>query len=288
MTNLNVKFTKDQFWKRFVRFDFEFDEMTHRARNDGAAEKETESKAGNDYGFSRRQSTFVSVYDTFFIHFPFQAVMSQIQVTQMVDQKLRDFCSVNGTLALQSQNEEVYQLSEAQAAKCLEIIWEIISITQAIAISLNSSIVQLSSQFDILVASIVAEVISRKPDILNSSERKIEYGDLYAFDSLDAIKQHFSEKFIESIIRKNRTEQFTWFSQTLKIPMTKDLDSWPKFIEINERRNLLTHTDGVVSSAYLKNCQDAGYSAEGLKVGDQLKTDFDYFKQATGFFLRSE
>jgi hypothetical protein len=40
-----------------------------------------------------------------------------------------------------------------------------------------------------------------------------------------------------------------------------------------------------VSSAYLKNCRDAGYETADLKVGDKLSANFDYCKTATAIFF---
>lgn len=63
------------------------------------------------------------------------------------------------------------------------------------------------------------------------------------------------------------------------IPLRQNLDVWPDFIEICERRNLLTHTGGTISHQYLKNCTDHGVRTEG-KIGDVLTVDLAYLERA--------
>lgn len=283
---LTILFKKDRSWKRFVQFEIlsQGDRPRDRSPNaDGQRKAPTNHPKS---GFKKIQDNLTSMHDTFTIHIPFQTVMNEIRLNHLVDGKLREYCSVNGSRTSQTDKKEIYDVPDNHLSGLLAILNEIVSTYKAAAISLDSAIVQLSTQFDIMLSDIVSEIIKTKPEILNSSERTIEYAELYAFDSLEDVKRHFSEKFVESLIRRSRSDQFSWFAQTLKIPMTKDLKSWPEFIEINERRNLLTHTDGVVSSAYIKNCSDAGFRVPNdVKVGSKLNSGLSYFERANSIFF---
>jgi hypothetical protein len=55
---------------------------------------------------------------------------------------------------------------------------------------------------------------------------------------------------------------------------------WPRFIELCERRNLFTHTGGVVSSQYLKNCAEHKCDTSCATLGEPLGIDRKYFLQA--------
>ena len=60
-----------------------------------------------------------------------------------------------------------------------------------------------------------------------------------------------------------------------------DLPIWPTFIEVTERRNLFVHSDGVVSSQYLKVCREHQVALDGqTKQGSQLEVPHVYFKSA--------
>ena len=64
------------------------------------------------------------------------------------------------------------------------------------------------------------------------------------------------------------------------ITLTK-FNSWSRFIENTQRRNLFTHCDGIISEQYLNICKDIGYKeAIDFNVGDQLDIGADYFLEA--------
>jgi len=67
--------------------------------------------------------------------------------------------------------------------------------------------------------------------------------------------------------------------------LRKELSSWPRFVELAERRNLLVHCDGVVSHQYLANCKENSVELEACSVGDKLGVPPAYFKAACDCIL---
>jgi hypothetical protein len=74
---------------------------------------------------------------------------------------------------------------------------------------------------------------------------------------------------------------FFWMEKRFGMLLREGLDIWPDFIELCERRNLLTHTGGVVSDQYLQNCADYGRNSV-FKVGEKLNVDLDYLVKSIG------
>jgi hypothetical protein len=69
--------------------------------------------------------------------------------------------------------------------------------------------------------------------------------------------------------------------RTFDLQLTKDLESWPAFVEITERRNLFVHTDGVISSQYMAVCKlHKCQLDESTKEGEQLGVPQAYFEAA--------
>lgn len=61
----------------------------------------------------------------------------------------------------------------------------------------------------------------------------------------------------------------------------KAFDRWPQFVECAQRRNLLTHCDGIVSQQYLKVCNAAGYKfTQPVNIGDRLDLGGEYTSAA--------
>ncbi len=145
----------------------------------------------------------------------------------------------------------------------------------------RSILVALVSQYDAFLGRLLRVVFIARPELLNTSEKTFAFSQVARFDSIEAMKEHVIEKEIESILRSSHSDQFKWMESKFTIPLRKDLESWPRFIEITERRNLFVHTDGVVSSNYITNCKNHDVKMEdNIKEGDYLNVSQSYFYES--------
>jgi hypothetical protein len=97
------------------------------------------------------------------------------------------------------------------------------------------------------------------------------------YESLDELRNVVLEKDIENLKRKSHVEQFKMLESKFDIALTK-FDSWAKFIESSQRRNLFTHCDGIVSKQYTKICEEVNYKRDKpVSIGDQLTLGGKYF-----------
>ena len=145
----------------------------------------------------------------------------------------------------------------------------------------RSLLVSLVSQYDAFLGRVLRTIFLKKPELLNGSDRKITFEALQHFSSIETAREYILEKEVETILRSSHSEQFKWMERAFAIPLTKDLKSWPTFVELTERRNLFVHTDGVVSSQYMAVCSSLDAKlTEGQKEGMRLGVPQDYFKIA--------
>jgi hypothetical protein len=86
-------------------------------------------------------------------------------------------------------------------------------------------------------------------------------------------------------MRQSHADQIKWLSTKLGIPLTKDPKIWPDFIELCERRNLLTHTGGVVSTQYMTVCKEHGVPLDNVSVGQKLDVTRQYYAGAVQTIL---
>ncbi|MDD4874238.1 MAG: DUF3716 domain-containing protein [Dehalococcoidales bacterium] len=144
----------------------------------------------------------------------------------------------------------------------------------------RSLFVALVSQYDAYLGRLIRVLFSIKPHLITSSERQMNFAQLSKFENMDQAKEFIMEKEIESVLRDSHFEQFNWLEKKLEIPLRRELDIWPDFIELTERRNLFVHTDGKVSSQYCSICRDHGVTFQNcIKVGDTLSVDPKYFSK---------
>lgn len=62
----------------------------------------------------------------------------------------------------------------------------------------------------------------------------------------------------------------------------KKFKEWSEFVELSQRRNILTHNGGIVSDQYLIVCDREGHKFEPRpKLGDSLGVTYEYFTNAS-------
>lgn len=145
----------------------------------------------------------------------------------------------------------------------------------------SSFLISLISHYDAFLGSLIRNLFLIIPEKLNSSEKKFSYSELLVFESIEKAKEHVIEKEVETVLRDSHCEQIKWLENKFDVKLRIDLPVWPTFIEITERRNLFVHSDGKVSSQYLKACAENNYKTQNLpRIGEKLKVDFEYFKSA--------
>lgn len=144
----------------------------------------------------------------------------------------------------------------------------------------NSSVVSLVSQYDSFLGALLRALFNLRPELLNSSDRTLSLQELQAFESIEAAREFVVEKEIETVVRKSHVEQFEWMENRFNVKLRVDLDSWPTFVEVTERRNLLVHCNGIVSSHYRSVCQQYEVDCEAAKIGTELTVNRAYICRA--------
>ena len=136
----------------------------------------------------------------------------------------------------------------------------------------KNTVVAMVSLYDAYLADLIECAYTIKPELLNASEKVFSFSDIIAFGTIDLLKKHVIEKEVESILRESHIKQFEILSKKFKIELTKDLPSYNDFVEITERRNLFVHTNGKVSTQYLKTCKERPFDHKDadVQIGEEL------------------
>ena len=124
----------------------------------------------------------------------------------------------------------------------------------------------LFSAFDAFTGDLLKGLYTRKPDLFGSLDKSLSVAQVLEAPSIEALKLQALEDDIESIRRKSYADQFETISRRFDVKLTA-FDRWPDFVECSQRRNLLTHCDGIVTDQYLSVCRKAGFDISRLPVG---------------------
>jgi hypothetical protein len=197
---------------------------------------------------------------------------------------LRGFARKHG-VELQTGEYELYQIGIEHISEISRRLQSSSSVAQGIKILPRLFMLGLISAYDVFLSNLIRTILLKKPEILSSSEKNFSFKDLLEIGSIEAARERMIEKEVETVIRSSHAAQIRSLEKTLSMTLTKDLKIWPDFIEICERRNLITHTGGIISSQYISVCKEHGVDVSARSVGDELTIDQKYYVHAVSVIL---
>jgi len=185
-----------------------------------------------------------------------------------------------GEIKEQDDEKKVYSVPVEKQGRTNKLSIQSANLRASAKLIPRNFLVSYVSEFDCFLGALLKVIYTKKPELLNDSSKQITYTELLAYESLEDAKEQILEKEIESVLRKSHSEHFSVLENKFGIKLRKGLDIWSDFIEMTERRNLFVHSNGVVSSQYLKVCEQNGVEVKDISVGDKLQVDSEYLKNS--------
>jgi hypothetical protein len=149
------------------------------------------------------------------------------------------------------------------------------------AVLAKSLFTQLFAEFDAYIGELLTVVYLKNDKLLKGISREISLSDLMNFDDLNAVKRSILDKEIETFRRDSYIDQFTTLEKKFGLTLRK-FKEWSDFVELSQRRNILTHNGGMVSDQYLDVCDREGHSFKNRpQTGNTLGVSYEYFTTAS-------
>jgi hypothetical protein len=226
--------------------------------------------------------TFVSVMEAYRKFIPLTLRIAPYLSSAFAQQKIVDFVQAKGSECIDLSNEAatIYELDMSCYREFCINNDEIVAMMEGARFLPEVMVIGLVSSYDAFLSRLLRVVLDRHPEIVLTSEKTIKFSELSTFASIEEARTSLIDREIEAVIRSSHHEQFSWMETRFSMGLRKDLPVWPRFIELCERRNLLTHTGGFVSAQYIANCKAHKFDVSGVKVGSKLAVDSKYFSEA--------
>lgn len=145
----------------------------------------------------------------------------------------------------------------------------------------GSTFLYLFSAFDAFTGELIESLFTLKPELYSSLNGSVEIGEALKHSDIDSLKKMYLGRFVEALRRDSYIEQFKQLETRFKLKTPREFPSWRQFVEISQRRNLITHCDGIVSSQYREACIGAGWKPDELAdLGERVEVSPDYFRTA--------
>lgn len=144
----------------------------------------------------------------------------------------------------------------------------------------RSVFVSFISIYDAYISKLLRILFLIKPEILNSSDKKISLSDIVNFSNLTDAREWIIEKEVEDVLRKSHVDQLKYIEDKFSLKIKPEEEIYRKFIELTERRNLFVHCDGIISKQYLNACAKNKINIGDNKIGQNINIDGKYLIQS--------
>lgn len=209
--------------------------------------------------------------------------MAILPIAELIDMNVEFYEPIKaGSKKLSAANDfELYELSLGQFHLIDRALSDMKALRRGRRNLPGMFLMGLISSYDAFLAQLMHLTFLTQPGLISASEKNISFKDLVELGSIEAARNHIIEKEVETFLRQSHHSHFDQLEAKLKINLRKGLGIWPTFVEICERRNLFTHTRGVVSSQYLRVCAEHQSDVGEASIGDQLSISPKYLKRST-------
>jgi len=143
----------------------------------------------------------------------------------------------------------------------------------------------LFSAFDAFTGDLLSAIYNKNNDLFKGINRSLSISEMLQYENIDDVKSIILQNEIESFRRKSYVEQFETLETRFSINLKK-FSKWPAFVECSQRRNLLTHCDGLISDQYIKICTKEGCKFDkSVKPGERLGLSPKYLIDACDLII---
>lgn len=200
------------------------------------------------------------------------------------DRQIRGYFVKHGDV-ISNDEYEVYKISISHINQISKLISNSASLHKGISQLPTMFFMGLVSAYDAFLAQFIRAIFIVRPELLSASEQTFTFKDLMEIDSIDAARDRMIERQVENVLRSSHADQIKWLENKLNMTLTRDLEIWSNFVELFERRNLIAHTGGVVSSQYIATCKNHKVKINNLKIGDKIRINRAYYKNSVKTIL---
>ena len=146
--------------------------------------------------------------------------------------------------------------------------------------------ISVFSAFDAYLNRLLRNFYTNNTHLLRNFEsRQIAVNELVSRSKEDILESLIDSE-IESLLRESYIKQFEKLKDHFGVSTLNKFKNWPRFVECSQRRNLVTHCDGIVSKQYISNCASAGVTPEkGVIIGKKLPISIDYLLESIEIVL---
>jgi hypothetical protein len=224
-----------------------------------------------------------------------RTVVSEISATKMIldiemenlvklittqSKEFTDFMSLYSVEEKDGDSPQKFRLDIMNIHRFSELVERLHLTVLSPAIMSNAMFVSLLYRWDSYFCDILRIIYQVKPEAIDSSDKSISFSTLSRFSSIQDARDYIVNAEIESLMRESHEKHLTYIENKIGVTIPKDNRLSKAFFEICERRNLIVHTNGLVSNQYINVCSKHDIIHQ-FSVGEKIDIDRKYISESS-------
>ncbi|WP_155931666.1 hypothetical protein [Methylopila sp. 73B] len=198
---------------------------------------------------------------------------------EIVTEKLVKFVTEKSHSRELGGDFEIFEIDDVHIVELIKRSEEIVAWGRSRRELPKIAIIGMIATLDDYIARLAKVVCINKSSYIFGKEKTVALSDILTHSNLDELKEKILSEEVERLMRDGHDSQVQWFEKALNAEIIKNYPLWPEFMEICARRNLFTHTSGVVSGSYVALGKKFGFAA-GVTAGTKLSVDSGYYRRS--------
>jgi len=185
------------------------------------------------------------------------------------------------TEVIDLEDRTISKIPEAHAAKTLRAFRKTTQGLRGANDLPNLILVGLVSQYDVLFKRLLKAAFEANSSIEGiAGEKTVTLKELKTFSSVDEAVEHMVERQIDELLHDDHGDQLRALNTMFKLKVDLEERCVKDFYEICERRNLITHNQGVINKRYLEKCTAFKVDISKRKIADKLGVNAKYYRSS--------
>jgi hypothetical protein len=256
-----------------------------RGKKQSAAGSKSKTKAGKGPAPNRREPTEINEITDRFLREIRSLQFAQEETFKVLTVSVEKHVSAFANFLKLFENikdgtQQKFMIPIDKGEQLRRLIHDLTSSVGSLPLFHRGLFLVLVSKWDAFFGSLLRWTYRVKPEIVDNSARTISFAELKQINSVELARSKIVEDEVSVVLRDSHGDQFDYLEKKLSVALKK-IDIWPKFVELTQRRNLIAHADGRVSSQYISICRQSNVDlGEEVILGARLEISPKYLTAA--------
>ncbi|MCK4711704.1 MAG: hypothetical protein KAT26_02360 [Marinosulfonomonas sp.] len=237
--------------------------------------------------FNKLSSSWTSTAISFFEIVPLLSDLGFLYADHALDSKT--LVHVRSLAVSVDENEESGVLTERftlnmrDSQSVSKSLSKTTQIVKTAGVMKRSALASLLSEYEAFIADLLTLAIEIRPEIVVDDEPRISLSDISDFSSLEELKEAQIKQRLDDMLRNSsHKEVLEWIGKKFKVELFGDTQLIADFVEVCQRRHLISHAGSKVNKRYVRICAEADCNSDHmLKLHDSVNIDRTYLRRAT-------